>query len=80
MLLHKYFSDAKSKVFCGEYVPKIGNWDKYPWTEIAAEILFSRNVFKHMLCSEHTNTGTEVTKNNLKANPNWAELSFFFVF
>lgn len=79
MLLHKYFAGAKSKMFCGEFVPKIGNWDKYPWTEIATKILFSRNVFKHMLCSEHTNPGTEVTENNLKATQNWAELNFFSV-
>lgn len=76
MLLHKYFAGAKSKMFCGEFVPKIGNWDKYPCTQTATKILLSRNVFKHMVCSEHTNTGTEVTKNNLKAKPHWAELSF----
>lgn len=76
MLLHKYFAGAKSRIFFGEFFPIIGNWDKYPWTEAATKILFSRNVFKHMICSGHTNTSTEVTENNLKAKPNWAELSF----
>jgi len=65
-------------MFCGEFVPKIGNWDKkYPWTETDSNILFSRNVFKNTLCSEHTNIATEVTENDSKAKPNHAELNFF---